>query len=86
MARLDRLHSQLVAEAPSSFEERLKFWRARGSLGEPLHGSMHVLRRWRNAAEHDDGERWRVDGPRDDAELFQILRECDAAVTRMERS
>ena len=82
MARLDRLHAS--AETPAGFEERLRFWRQRAAIPEALHGKMHTLRRWRNAAEHDDLERWRSEGPGDEAELVRVLLECDAAVTKLE--
>ena len=86
MARLDRLHAarHAAAETPAGFEERLRFWRHTAAITEALHGKMHTLRRWRNAAEHDDLERWRSEGPGDAAELVRVLLECDAAVTKME--
>lgn len=82
MARLERIDSS--AAAPAGFEERIRDWHARGMINKVLHGQLHELRRWRNAAEHNDSDRWRAEGPKDDEALMQVLRACDAAVTSME--
>ena len=84
MARLDRCHAKLVATAPAGFKERLDFWHSNGAHTDWLHGKLDVLRRWRNAAEHEDGNRWRSEGPKNEEELMRLLQECDAAVTSME--
>ena len=85
MARLDRLHAEHTAEAPTGFEDRINFWRSRGQITPALRGLLHELRRWRNAAEHDDRHRWRAEGPKDEDALTKLLRECDAVVTSMEK-
>ena len=83
MARLDRVDPSAKA-APAGFEERIRDWYARGMINAVLHGQLHELRRWRNAAEHNDSGRWCAEGPKDDEALVQVLRACDAAATSME--
>ena len=51
----------------------------------PLHEALHRLRMWRNASEHGDEERWRREGPRDEEELVELLRACDALAERLEK-
>ena len=81
MARLDRVDD---SAAHAGFEERIRDWHGRGVIGAALHGQLHELRRWRNAAEHNDSERWFAEGPKDEEALMQVLRACDAAVTSLE--
>lgn len=84
LARLDRVHMEIASAAPTGFEDRIRFWHTRRAITETLHGKLHELRRWRNAAEHDDRDRWRLEGPKNEEALMRLLRECDAVVTSME--
>ena len=83
LARLDHV---LDAAAPTGFEDRINFWHSRGAITGPLQDKLHKLRRWRNAAEHGDDERWRMEGPKSEGALMRLLSECDAAVTTTESS
>lgn len=84
MGRLSQIYTQKAADAPDDFKERLEFWRTTCALGESLHERLQRLRVWRNAAEHGDDERWYREGPRDEVELLQLLRTCDAMVEKLE--
>ena len=85
MGRVANVYASRAAEAPDDFRERLDFYRQSCGLPPPLHERLHRLRMWRNASEHGDEERWRREGPRDEEELVELLRACDALAERLEK-
>jgi hypothetical protein len=51
-----------------------------------LKDNLHTLRKWANAARHHDDERWRRDGPRNEAEASKMVSAVQAAIEALERS
>ena len=51
-----------------------------------LKGQLHSLRIWANAARHGDDERWRREGPRDEAEASQLVSAVTTAIEALEHS
>ena len=79
MRRLDALFGGAIHASTISddFRERLEHWREHCGLPRELYERMHRLRIWRNASEHGDAARWRREGPRDEAELEEMLQAVD---------
>ena len=50
-----------------------------------LKDNLHTLRKWANAARHHDDERWRRDGPRNEAEASKMVSAVQAAIEALER-
>ena len=72
MQKLDEAFSAHRAGAPEGFEERIDYYARRG-MGASLRRDMHKLRIWRNAAAHQDEDRWRRDGPRSTGEASSLI-------------
>ena len=64
-----------------------------GSLGDTftnmgvtsLKDQLHTLRIWANAARHHDDERWRRDGPANEAEALRLVSAARTALEALER-
>ena len=86
MPRLDAVYVARVAVAPDGFEERINFWHRECGMRADLKDNLHALRKWANAARHHDDERWRRDGPRNEAEASKMVSAVQAAIEALERS
>ena len=80
MRRLEALHP-----ATGSFEEKINYWHSACGFSDAARGDLHLLRVWRNASDHHDGERWRRDGPRSPEEASAVLGRVEAAVIAHEQ-
>ena len=49
-----------------------------------LKDRLHVLRKWSNAARHDDAARWRREGPSSKAEASQLVAAVQTAIEALE--
>ena len=76
-------HKGGSAQVPTDFLERIDYWRAVCGLPEDVQSRLHTLRIWRNASEHGDAQRWRREGPRDEAELEEMLKGVDLLAERL---
>ena len=81
MRRLGALHP-----ATGSFEEKINYWHSACGLSGAARRDLHLLRVWRNASDHHDGERWRRDGPRSAEEASAVVGRVEAAVGAHERN
>ena len=52
--------------------------------GADLKDRLHTLRIWANAARHHDDERWRREGPRNEAEASRLLSAVTMAIEALE--
>ena len=84
MSRLDAIFSARAALAPEGFEERINYWRRECGMRTDLKDRVHSLRIWANAARHLDDDRWRRDGPRDEAEASQLVSAVKTAIEALE--
>jgi len=50
-----------------------------------LRDQLHTLRIWANAARHDDDERWRRDGPANEAAASRLISGARTALEVLER-
>lgn len=82
--RCDVIYAARAAEVPESFEERIHFWHRECALPTDLKGRLHSLRIWANAVRHHDGERWRRDGPCDEA-AARLVAATTMAIEALER-
>ena len=78
--RLDGVYAARAAEAPGGFEERIDFWHRECGMDSELKDRLHTLRIWANAARHHDDERWRRDGPADEAEASRLVSAVSVAI------
>mmetsp|Transcript_35315 Transcript_35315/g.103481 ORF Transcript_35315/g.103481 Transcript_35315/m.103481 type:complete len:154 (-) Transcript_35315:199-660(-) len=85
MPRLDTVYAAMVAEAPLDFENKIHFWHSKCAMRADLKNRLHTLRIWANAARHYDDERWRRDGPHDEAEASRLVSSVQAAIEALER-
>ena len=86
MPRLDTVYAARAASAPEGFEDRINYWHREGGMRADLKGQLHSLRIWANAARHGDDERWRREGPRDEAEASQLVSAVTTAIESLEHS
>ena len=84
MSRLDAIYAARAAKAPEGFEERINYWHRECGMRTDLKDRLHSLRIWRNAASHLDDDRWRRDGPRDEAEASQLVSSVKTAIEALE--
>ncbi len=77
---LDARFKEWRGEAPDEFKERIDFYRRGCGLPPGLHERLHQLRRWRNAAEHQDEERWRREGPSGEGAFMALVREVTSGL------
>ncbi|KOO53126.1 hypothetical protein Ctob_016033 [Chrysochromulina tobinii] len=84
MPRLDAIYAARAAKAPEGFEERINYWHRECGMRADLKDRLHSLRIWRNAASHLDDDRWRRDGPRDEAEASQLVSAVKTAIEALE--
>jgi interleukin-1 receptor-associated kinase 1 len=84
MCRLDAIYAARAAKAPEGFEERIKYWHRECGMRTDLKDRLHTFRIWRNAASHLDDDRWRRDGPRDEAEALQLVSAVKTAIEALE--
>jgi len=84
MSRLDAIYAARAAKAPEGFEERINYWHRECGMRIDLKDRLHSLRIWRNAASHLDDDRWRRDGPRDEAEASQLVSAVKTAIEALE--
>ena len=77
-------HTPKAAAAPADFKERIDFWRTSCGLPKEVHSGLHRLRVWRNASEHHDAQRWRAEGPRDEAEFTDLVGELGRGIEALE--
>ena len=70
---LDARYKERKGEVPGEFKERIDFYRRSCGLPPWLHERLHQLRIWRNAAEHQDEERWRREGPAGEDALMALV-------------
>jgi interleukin-1 receptor-associated kinase 1 len=84
MSRLDAIYATRVAKAPEGFEERINYWHRECGMRGDLKHRLHSLRIWANAARHFDDNRWRRDGPRDEAEASQLVSTVKMALEALE--
>ena len=80
MRRLEDVFAARKGGAPAGFEDLINYWHSACGLSDAARGDLHVLRVWRNASDHHDGERWRRVGPRSDEEASAVLDRVEAAV------
>ena len=85
MPRLDAIYAAKLAEAPEDFESRIHFWHSKCAMATDLKDRLHVLRIWANAARHHDNDRWRRDGPRDEAQASRLVSSVQVAIEALER-
>ena len=83
--RLDVVYAARAAEAPEGFEERINFWHRECGMATELKGRLHTLRIWANAARHHDADRWRKDGPRNEAEASRLVSAVQTSIDALER-
>ena len=86
MPRLDAVYAARAAAVPEGFEERINFWHRECSMRADLKDTLHTLRKWANTARHHDDERWRRDGPRNEAEASKMVSAARAAIEALEHS
>ena len=86
MPRLATVYAARAASAPEGFEDRINYWHREGGMRADLKGQLHSLRIWANAARHGDDERWRREGPRDEAEASQLVSAVTTAIESLEPS
>ena len=84
MPRLDAIYAVRAAEAPEGFEERINFWHRECGMRTDLKDQLHSLRIWANAARHHDDERWRRNGPRNEAEASRLVAAARIAIEAIE--
>ena len=84
ISRLDVLYASSGAAAPDDFDERINFWKARCGLPADLAVHLHILRKWRNASEHGNAERWARDGPRDAEAAAARIQDIDAKISTLQ--
>ena len=84
MSRLDAIYAARAAKAPEGFEERINYWHRECGMRVDLKDRLHSLRIWANAARHLDDDRWRRDGPRDEAEASQLVSSVKTAIEALE--
>jgi interleukin-1 receptor-associated kinase 1 len=84
MPRLDAIYAARAAQAPEGFEERINYWHRECGMRIDLKDRLHSLRIWANAARHLDDDRWRRDGPRDEAEASQLVSAVKTALEALE--
>ena len=77
---LDTRYKEKRAEAPGEFKERIDFYRRSCGMTAALHERLHQLRIWRNAAEHQDEERWRREGPAGEGAFMALVREVNSGL------
>ena len=82
--RLNAVYTASAAVAPESFEDRINFWHLECGMPTELKDRLHVLRKWSNAARHDDAARWRREGPRSEAEASQLVAAVQTAIEALE--
>ena len=82
--RLDAVYSASAAVAPESFQDRINFWHRECGMPTELKDRLHVLRKWSNAARHDDAARWRREGPRSEAQASQLVTAVQTAIEALE--
>ena len=82
--RLNAVYVASAAVAPESFEDRINFWHRECGMPSELKDRLHVLRKWSNAARHDDAARWRCEGPRSQAEALQLSTFVETAIEALE--
>ena len=82
--RLDQLYESASAEAPTDFLARIDFWRDACDLAPDIHARLHRLRIWRNAAEHQDEQRWAREGPSGAAAAAQHMAALDARLKELD--
>jgi hypothetical protein len=73
-----------AAGAPDSFEDRIHFWHRECGMDADLKDLLHTLRVWANAARHLDDNRWRRDGPRNEAEASRLVAAARASIGALE--
>ena len=83
-ARLDAVYAASAAVVPESFEDRINFWHRECGMPTELKDRLHVLRKWSNAARHDDDASWRREGPRSEAEASQLVSAVQTAIQALE--
>ena len=82
--RLNAVYTASAAVAPESFEDRINFWHRKCGMPTELKDRLHVLRKWSNAARHDDAARWRCEGPRSEAQALELSTAVDTAIEALE--
>jgi len=82
--RLNAVYTASAAVAPESFEDRINFWHRECGMPTELKDRLHALRKWSNAARHDDAARWRREGPSSEAEALQLSTAVDTAIEALE--
>ena len=85
LLRLDAVYAASAADAPEGFEERINFWHRECGMRTSLRDQLHTQRIWANAARHHDDERWRRDGPANEAEALRLVSATRAALEALER-
>jgi interleukin-1 receptor-associated kinase 1 len=73
MDRLDVVYAASAANAPKAFDERINFWHRQCGMRADLKDRLHSLRIGANATRHNDGERWRREGPRNEEDASQLV-------------
>jgi ankyrin repeat protein/serine/threonine protein kinase len=84
MSRLDAIYAARAAKAPEGFEERINYWHRECGMRTDLKDRLHSLRIWANAARHLDDDRWRRDGPCNEAEASQLVSAVKTAIEALE--
>ena len=79
-----QLETPAAGAARHGFEEQINFWHAHCGMHRRLKDDLHTLRRWRNASDHHDAERWRRDGPSSESVASELLARVEAAASALE--
>ena len=85
IGRLDAVYAARAADAPEDFMPRIDFWQRECGMSNNLRTQLHGVRIWANAARHQNDERWRKEGPRDEEEASRRLQAVERAIAAMEK-
>ena len=85
IGRLDAVYAARAADAPEDFMPRIDFWQRECGMNNNLRTQLHGVRIWANAARHQNDERWRKEGPRDEEEASRRLQAVERAIAAMEK-
>ena len=85
MIRLDAVYAHRGADAPEDFRPRIDFWQRECGMSANLCAELHELRRWSNAARHNDDERWAREGPQSADQAAQCVSNLETRIAALER-
>ena len=86
MDRLDVVYAASAANAPKAFDERINFWHRECGMRADLKDRLHSLRIGASVTRHNDGERWRREGPRNEEDASQLVSAVTTLIEALERA